>query len=319
MQLTDNNFLKFYASDEGEHLLPKSWAPRYLGCCSDPPPRFFSIAKQTALKIIQNGMTKPVVYLSGGMDSEIVARSFLAAEVPFRAATLRFKYGLNDHDFYYAERFCRDHQIDHEIVTLDVVKFFNGPDALRLAQMTESVSPQFLTTMWLMEQIDGNPILGSGECYLVKRNSSDYIPRWDDYTISDNLRPTPGISYWDLWEKEKVSCLYRFLERTSRPGVAGFFQYSAEIVYSYLNLPLIRQLINNKIPATISTAKLKNPIWENLYPGIIKRKPQTGFEGLQTADQDLRGYLQTKYKYRNRLFRTEYNELLRQLRGEQST
>ena len=45
-----------------------------------------------------------------------------------------------------------------------------------LAEKTRCITPQLVSTMWLVSQIDDYAILGSGECYIVKDIPKDYVP-----------------------------------------------------------------------------------------------------------------------------------------------
>ena len=91
----------------------------YYHPCTQRP---FSPLKeaQRATKIISDyGDT--VLCLSGGVDSEMMARVFLSCGFIFKVAILRFKNDLNLYDIRYAVSFCDFYNLTYEFVDLDII------------------------------------------------------------------------------------------------------------------------------------------------------------------------------------------------------
>ena len=55
---------------------------------------------------------KMILCMSGGLDSEVMAESFLRADVPFSASIWKYKNNLNMYDIKHAIKFCKTNKID---------------------------------------------------------------------------------------------------------------------------------------------------------------------------------------------------------------
>lgn len=111
---------------------------------------------------VRQTKTVDVLY-SGGMDSECVLRSCIINKIPVRAITGRFivkGYPLNTHDLYYAEKFCRENNIEQKIVDLEVDKFFENGNHVDYLKPYNIWVAHVATHFWLFEQCTGFPVLG---------------------------------------------------------------------------------------------------------------------------------------------------------------
>ena len=76
----------------------------YYHPCTQRPSSPLKEAQRAAKIISDYGDT--VLCLSGGVDSEMMARVFLSCGIKFKVAILRFKNDLNLYDIRYAVSFC---------------------------------------------------------------------------------------------------------------------------------------------------------------------------------------------------------------------
>lgn len=112
----------------------------------------FKDALVDSVKKIDN----PIVYLSGGMDSEIVANAFIEAGKKF--IPLIYYYVdekgelLNKHDIGYAYAFCRKHGLFPIIKQLNLPKLWSTPEFKKLAIDIQIQSPQLVTYAYMIEQ-----------------------------------------------------------------------------------------------------------------------------------------------------------------------
>jgi hypothetical protein len=134
------------------------------------------------------------VLSSGGIDSEVALQAFMFAGIPVRVAITRFARDLNRHDIVYAIRFCETHQVPYRMLDIDIEAFFASGAALDHALRASCVQPQLLHTMWAMDQVDGYPILGSGECYLERRAAGP-----------EDAGATHRDGVWEMLEKERIA------------------------------------------------------------------------------------------------------------------
>lgn len=279
----------------------QKWFVEY-GKCQTEPLTFYDECLRTARIIKENTTEKIWILFSGGVDSEVALRSFVMQKIPIKVAILRFKNDLNIHDIAHAVVVCEQLGIEYTFFDLDITSFWEK-EGLKYASATQCISPFLLSTMWLVDQIDGFPILGSGECLLVKRVPSTYIPGVSPYLNSE----------WDLWEKEKIAAWYRHFIVTDREGCPGFFQYTPEIICSYIQDSYVQKLINNQIAGKLSTESSKLKIYQQHFQ-IFDRKKYTGFEKVEAESKPLRTYLENLFPHHNEIVKSECNLLLSQSR-----
>jgi len=249
------------------------------GKCERPTFSFKEECLQTARQIQRDAGQKITVLFSGGADSEVALQSFLLAKIPVRAAILRFKNDLNIHDISYAVIACEKWGVPYHFFDLDLLQFWEN-QLFDYANPTYCITPQLLTTMWLVDQIDEYPVLGSGECLLVKRIPEDYLPGISPYEDSE----------WDLYEKEKIAAWFRHFMVKKRSGCPGFFQYTPEIILSYLLDPFVQRLTSNHMTGKLCTASSKLKIYQQHFD-LIDRPKFSGFEKVQREDGKYRKIL----------------------------
>lgn len=251
---------------------------------------------RTARLLRDNAQGDLWVLFSGGLDSEVTIQSFLFAGIPIKVAITRFAHQLNRHDIVYAIRFCEIHDVPYRCLDIDIEQFFQSGQAWEYAERTKCVQPQLLHTMWAMDQVDGYPILGSGECYLVRRPVAEG-------TAAD------GSAIWDMFEKERIASWYRHLMEADREGCAGFFQYNPENMLAFLRDPLMADLCANRLSGHSSTMRLKEVIYRKYFL-LERRKKYHGFENVMPLDDLLRPALEAAFGDHNGIVRTSYDELL---------
>ncbi len=302
-ELTHNHHFKF-----GYDGIPftyrqrpdQEWYVEY-GPCLRPPLNFHDECLETA-KIIATKTRDPIhVLFSGGVDSEVTIRSFVEAGIPITAAILRFKNDINIHDISWAIIVCESLSVPYRIYDLDLLKFWQK-EALEYAKATYCISPSLLPTMWLVDQIQGYPVFGSGECLLIKDRPEDYVPGVSPYEKS----------IWRLSEKEQIASWYRHFMVRNRPGCPGFFQYTAEIMLSYLLDPFVVRLVNSEIMGKLTTESSKLTIYQQHFP-LAARPKYTGYERVQEEANRLRQDLLSQYPDCNKRVLTPYDELLKML------
>ena len=102
-----------------------------------------------------------IVLMSGGLDSEMVARMLLLAGIPFKCLLGKLQIEvatetliLNKHDYIYAEKWCNDNNIQIEYCSIDLYK-----DAKLLTEYAlqgSGFSPQLAWFMHMMKWCNDN-------------------------------------------------------------------------------------------------------------------------------------------------------------------
>jgi hypothetical protein len=99
----------------------------------------------------------PLLYLSGGIDSEFVALAMLDAEVKFTPVIFQWvndsQQVLNTHDILYALDFCNEHHLTPLIRRVNLEKLWNNIEFELLAKETQNSSPQVNTYVYMIEQM----------------------------------------------------------------------------------------------------------------------------------------------------------------------
>jgi hypothetical protein len=306
--LSKNNHFRF-GYGPNFHSLPdhsNKWNVEYGKCNSSGS--FLDECLNVANDISQVASKEIRVLFSGGIDSEVVCRSLQRLGVRFKASILQFEDNHNIHDISHAIVSCQDMGIEYEIYRIDITKFWGSKHFWELAELTWSVSPQFITTMWLLDSTSQYfNIIGSGECYLVRSDAPLNELPWSKYNI---IHDNEMRGEWNLWEKESVASLYRYFLFRGIDGAPGFFQYSPEIMRAFLAEPLTQAFLNNP-DSPPSTVRLKLPLY-SMHFNLRLRDKFTGFEKLGELDEKYRSMLLKKFSQNNAAYLTSIGKLQQQ-------
>ena len=248
----------------------------------------FHDAMNYTARVIYNSTFKQInVLMSGGIDSEMVARSFLNIGIKPRITIGAFKGFHNLHDISHAVVFCQNHDLKYDLIEVDVIKNLSGNAAFLdfYAEHGKCFSPQLCTTMFLMDRAVGLPILGSAECLLEYDGTS-----------------------WNMLEKERIASWYRFLIALNLEGVPGFFQYTPELMYRYLTHPLVTSMVHDC--NITSSESIKFDVYNYKFKNLNRRLKFTGYETIQLKDKHARDLLKELYVEYDDVCYTEYNTLL---------
>lgn len=152
---------------------------------------------QEAIAYNLSGAKLPVeVFYSGGVDSEWVLMSCLIHKIPVVAVTLRLMYygsPANIADLYYAEKFCREHNIKQRVVDLEVTSFFENGDHIPLMEPYKFTMFAASTILWLLTQCETFPVIGGDYTWPQYENKA-YSPHRYDYNAFDLFMKDHGIT-----------------------------------------------------------------------------------------------------------------------------
>ena len=161
---------------------------------------------------------KFVLALSGGIDSEVTAESFYTQGIPFRAISQRLFDGTNDFDIGYAAKYCKEREIDLEIVNLSMNKMVRKtiPEAVEHGQFTHSYSQVALTNIFDYVTKENEIIIFSGHNPDFHRKIG--VGWWEDspniikYAISRNK------NFFTFTSLEPIFCHYAAAFDADQPG-----------------------------------------------------------------------------------------------------
>jgi hypothetical protein len=151
-----------YGKNLLDHSPTESFRVRVLGpkrALKSPLEEFILNAKT-----ISKNLKTPRLCLSGGMDSEVMALSFLAAQVNFEAVIIRFNADLNLHDIQHAIDFCEQHKIKYNFFELDIIHFFENQKYQPIIEKHKCPSAELASQLYAYSQLPDDLVV-AGEAF----------------------------------------------------------------------------------------------------------------------------------------------------------
>jgi hypothetical protein len=214
-------------------------------------PKSFAEEAAVAVRKIAAAATKPIyVAMSGGLDSELVARILLQERIPFTPLIAQFEKDYNKEDIAYAFDFCRAHNLTPEVMKIDIQAFFK--ESLNTPYVLANCS--HLLQMQLMRHaasLGGMAIIGVGEQRYENKNGKINIPV-----------PIERIAVTHFMQAEKIE------------GVSAFYCYTPEMMLS-----LLREAKAHGFEEMSEFAhNIKEDIYRKFWPDLPQRPKYSGFE-----------------------------------------
>jgi hypothetical protein len=202
-----------------------------------------------------------VLFLSGGTDSEIVLRNFLAVGHRPHCVVLKFKNDYNIDDVKEAEEISRELDVKLDVIDFDVEDFFYSGQAKEFGNQVDCSQITYNMVYYNVLKL-GAPAVMGGEALLTRQ-----------------VNRTDSFWYYTFRENEDASAM-RFTNKFGIPLVNEWFSYTPELLLYYLEDPDIQKLVTNKFNYKLSSVFSKNAILAKLYPSIRYKKKTHGFENL---------------------------------------
>lgn len=201
--------------------------------------------------------------MSGGIDSEVMAISFIEAGVEFTPFILKYEVNncvINSHDTVYAEDFCKKHKIEPVIHVVDPNKIMDMVYDKNYFDYDEVVDIYHYIQLYIIdrvEELNGMAVLGSGiqmwryhKDMLLLRFMSPYFNAFH-YINSKNLCHWPS-----------------------------FFWTTPELIRSYIDTSIIKQAFLNPVQFRRRDMfeRVKAGVYHSEFPNLIKRDKFHGYE-----------------------------------------
>ena len=201
------------------------------------------------------------LFLSGGTDSEIVARNFVDIGIKPKCFVIKFKDDYNSSDVEEAIDLAKELNLDLHFIDFDVKDFMYSGEASEFGIELQCTQITYLMVYHAIKKI-GLPAVMGGEV-LLKRN----------------INTNPSTWYYCLRENEDASAM-RFSLKFNIPLVNEYFTYTPELLLYYLEHNDIQKLVTTKYNYKLTSVSSKNEILKKLVPEIRVRKKTHGFEKL---------------------------------------
>jgi hypothetical protein len=202
---------------------------------------------------------------SGGIDSEVVLRIYNDLKIPINVYIFKYENNYNYREFNQAIKVCEALGSNYTVIDFNLEKFFEN-EAHSIWSKANCRGSGWLPHMKMTEYLDGTPIIGSGDPYWVRTSKDLTMQHPWVFEIDE------GAKAWTVYHKH-----------IQRNVVADWYEYSPEMIISHLNLPLIQDLLNDRIPGKLSSFSSKAVVHKEIWPEVTIRPKLVGFEGDKPA------------------------------------
>ncbi len=233
------------------------------------------------------------IFLSGGLDSEVVVKAFLDAGVEFKTISFRFKNKLSSHEEQYIDKFVQDHNIPHQYYEIDP-QWLKSKEAELYCEQSNCVRAEMLPHMKLMKHVwdnlKGFPVFGNGDLYVSKEINKEWL-------LKDRSLPKYE---WLYIEYEYIVAWFRFAIANKILGAIGFFQQNPYIVLSMLREPKMQLCVNDELMYKLSCRSTKPSIYLKYWPDLTPRLKYHGGEQVSGICIELNRKLSKMYSSNNK-------------------
>jgi hypothetical protein len=273
IEFVEGNHLVF-GWGSGRYNFADQHRPLHLGFgrSRSAPGDFRQECLRTAQAIAQTA-GKPVwVALSGGIDSEVIARCFREIGCDIRALTIRFDEGKNAHDIAYAAEYCAGSGVPQTIVDIDIGAF------LRSCRESGYVSNNVYRymQMFIMEQVDtrgGYCVIGSGE------------QRYEIIAGCAVLR----------YRTEFTAPVHWMYDHGVR-AAPYFFLHRPELIHAFAAEPEPQRLFAGELQPTKWAHNVKAAVYKRYWPELVERSKYSGYERVMDLRRETQTFLSRKWQ-----------------------
>lgn len=202
------------------------------------------------------------VLFSGGIDSEIVIRTFKDLGIKHNTYIFRYENNFNRRDYETAVEIVQNLNISYKVIDFKLEKFFEN-DAYDLFQKSKCIRAGRLVHLKLCELVDNIPVMGEAEPYWLRELGSDYSK----------------ISTWKFPMNESNHNCSIYLHSLGRENFCDFYEFTPNLIKAFNEHKIIKKLINDGINGKLSNWTSRIPIHQEIWPDIKNKNKLTGYEG----------------------------------------
>lgn len=219
---------------------------------------------ETARNIKNLAGNRPIILcLSGGIDSEVIALSFMECGIEFTVLTCVFENNSNVHDIVYANNFCKKHNLTQQFFNINHLEFFTEEYKKYIDRGYRAIKLYRYFQLLLLETIEnmgGCAVLGNGD------------PRYYQVNGISCIKYTPEFTYPIEWCKNNNTIHFPY-----------FFQQNPNLLASYMKTEIIDFLLDRPryFPDFETLSLEKMILYHSVWPELARRRKYTGFENFQ--------------------------------------
>jgi hypothetical protein len=239
---------------------------------------------------------KPCIFFSGGLDSELILRSYLEIGSDPEVFIVRYENDYNLYDVSYALTICSILNVKYHLIDFNLQNFYEN-DALLIAEEAQIDRPSMLPHLKFTENVDGLIIVGHSDVRWFRSNES-YKEK--------------GIWLAQDFEHDAGCDKYNILH--NRPAIYQWWKWTPGLMISYTQLKWFKKLIDDQYEGKLGINSTKILGFKEIYPDLLLRKKSTGFEKIEHLINNVEHTISKKY---GKLpFRKEINRTINQFYQE---
>jgi ferredoxin-fold anticodon binding domain-containing protein len=217
------------------------------------------------------------ILFSGGMDSELVLRSYLELKHDFDVNIFRYEKDYNVYDVSHAVVSCEKLGVPYKIIDFNLEKFYES-EAESISEIAQIDRPRALPQLKFMDFVDNIPIIGASDC------------RWFRPSVDYN-----EPSEWWVQCFEHDIGYSKYVRATNRSAIAEWFKWTPGVVVSYTYLKWFKKLVTDQYIGKTGVTSTKYLGYNETYPDLIERIKKTGFEYTDHLVLEFEEHLKKKY------------------------
>lgn len=201
------------------------------------------------------------VLLSGGIDSEIIVRVFKDLGITHNTFIFKYEKEYNHRDVASAIDICECLNIPYTIIDFELEKYYEQ-EAYEIFKKSGCLRAARLPHLKFFDYLDGIPITGESEPYWQRTLGVDYTARSD----------------WTFCMGESFHNTSMYVTSLGREHVVDWYEFSPNVIRSFIELPTVQDLLNDKQIGKKSTWSNRIPIYKHLWPDIKPKVKLVGYE-----------------------------------------
>lgn len=208
-------------------------------------------------------VTRPIyVGMSGGIDSEVIAKIFLKEKVEFTPLIVEYTHNgvvINEHDIRYAKDFCRENNLTpviHTVTAQHLMMMMFDQQYFKYSRVGSLYQYIQIFLVRLVNDLSGFLVTGSG------------VQNW---TYDEQLKFKINSVYFNV---------YNYMNDHNMNHWPSFYWTTPELIRSYVDIPVVKNYFKNPILFKYrnQTEKLKKEVYQQVFPELLDRKKYHGYE-----------------------------------------
>jgi hypothetical protein len=253
IQLTKNNHLQYWFNGiNDQHWRTSPYDTAYCQVGKGWTPEFKSFndsLDETARYFYSIHGGSFLLFLSGGLDSEVAARFFKKNGLPITPLIVNFAHNLNKEDVDNSLWVCKDLGLSPIIHDFDPLEFFHTGKWRRIAEDYQCYSFYQQLLLSIAEKLSA-PLITIDEIELQKTE----------------------LGWCFIKKEDQDGCWHRFVERTGIPAYNNFYTFDPETIHSFMQNNTVQDLINDRIPGKLGWTSSKHKIYTELTGFSLKTR-----------------------------------------------